>query len=44
MSGKLMLEYVVALGLDVTVQKIMGREEGWGEDRLDGVSILTKRL
>jgi SAM-dependent methyltransferase len=44
MSGKLMLEYAVALDLDVTVQKIMGREEGWGEDRLDCVSILTKRL
>ncbi|MEH2502816.1 ubiquinone/menaquinone biosynthesis C-methylase UbiE [Bradyrhizobium sp. AZCC 1578] len=43
MSGKIMREYAAALGLDVVLQKIQGRAEGWGEDGLDCVSILQKR-
>ena len=40
MSGALMRDYAAAVGLEVVVQKIQGRAEGWGEDGLDCVSIL----
>ncbi|OPY94282.1 hypothetical protein A5906_14620 [Bradyrhizobium sacchari] len=43
MSAKIMRDYAAANDLDVVLQKIQGRAEGWGEDGLDCVSILKRR-
>jgi ubiquinone/menaquinone biosynthesis C-methylase UbiE len=43
MSGSLMRQYAQEVGLRVVTQKIQGRAEGWGEDGLDCVSILSKQ-
>ncbi|MEY9590299.1 SAM-dependent methyltransferase [Bradyrhizobium yuanmingense] len=43
MSAKIMRDYAAANDLDVVLQKVQGRAEGWGQDGLDCVTILHKR-
>ena len=42
MSAELMKEYAKQSGLKLVKQEIHGKEQGWGTDALDCVSLLCK--